>query len=85
MSIYIYIYIHFLEALWKRIITLTNKYYPICIIWAFFVPIVSIRHPDDIKVMKYEQNIIFFLLFLLYILANKIIFFSFILLKYIYS
>ncbi|XP_018059207.1 PREDICTED: cytochrome P450 4C1-like [Atta colombica] len=37
------------EVLWERIITLSNKYYPIGVIWAFFVPIVFIRHPDDLK------------------------------------
>ncbi|XP_011064360.1 PREDICTED: cytochrome P450 4C1-like isoform X1 [Acromyrmex echinatior] len=37
------------EVLWKRLITLSNKYYPIFKNWLFFIPIVSIRHPDDLK------------------------------------
>ena len=73
------VYIYFLEVLWKRLITLSNKYYPICKNWIFFIPVISIRHPDDLKVIKYEQNFILFLLFLLYVLLNKIIFYSFIL------
>ncbi|KAG5312564.1 CP4C1 protein, partial [Acromyrmex insinuator] len=43
------VYIYFLEVLWKRLITLSNKYYPIYKNWLFFIPVVSIRHPDDIK------------------------------------
>ncbi|KAG5325190.1 CP4C1 protein, partial [Pseudoatta argentina] len=39
------------EVLWKRIITISNKYYPICKNWLFFIPIISIRHPDDIKII----------------------------------
>lgn len=36
--------------------TTFDKYYPITKIWAFFRPIVSIRHPDDLEVMKYKRN-----------------------------
>ncbi|XP_011066198.1 PREDICTED: cytochrome P450 4C1 [Acromyrmex echinatior] len=39
------------ENLWKRLITITDKYYPICKIWTFFIPIVSIRDPDDMEVI----------------------------------
>ncbi|XP_011706007.1 PREDICTED: cytochrome P450 4C1-like [Wasmannia auropunctata] len=37
------------EEQWNTLITLINKYYPIFKFWAFFVPIVSIRHPDDLE------------------------------------
>ncbi|XP_011065179.1 PREDICTED: cytochrome P450 4C1-like isoform X3 [Acromyrmex echinatior] len=37
------------ETLWKRMITLSNRYYPIYKIWGFFVPVISIRHPDDLE------------------------------------
>ncbi|XP_071576723.1 cytochrome P450 4C1-like isoform X2 [Temnothorax nylanderi] len=37
------------EELWKRMVTSANQYYPIYKIWGFFVPIVSIRHPDDLE------------------------------------
>ncbi|KAG5305990.1 CP4C1 protein, partial [Acromyrmex insinuator] len=30
-------------------ITLSNRYYPIYKIWGFFVPVISIRHPDDLE------------------------------------
>jgi len=36
--------------------TTFDKYYPITKLWAFFRPIVSIRHPDDLEVMKYKRN-----------------------------
>ncbi|XP_011705160.1 PREDICTED: cytochrome P450 4C1-like, partial [Wasmannia auropunctata] len=34
---------------WKILNFHINQYYPICKIWAIFLPVVSIRHPDDIK------------------------------------
>jgi len=44
----------FLEKQWKFLITLLDQYYPIFKVWAISRPIVSIRHPDDLKVMKYK-------------------------------
>ncbi|KYQ51354.1 Cytochrome P450 4C1 [Trachymyrmex zeteki] len=37
------------EVLWNRLITFTNRYYPICKFWIFFIPVISIRHPDDLE------------------------------------
>ncbi|XP_072761637.1 cytochrome P450 4C1-like isoform X1 [Anoplolepis gracilipes] len=37
------------EKLMKLLFKVTNKYYPILKIWLFFMPIVSIRHPDDVE------------------------------------
>ncbi|KYN33648.1 Cytochrome P450 4C1 [Trachymyrmex septentrionalis] len=37
------------EILWKLLNKMTDKYYPICKIWGFFTPIVSIRDPDDME------------------------------------
>ncbi|XP_071576478.1 cytochrome P450 4C1-like [Temnothorax nylanderi] len=37
------------EKQWKLLVALSNQYYPIFKFWAFFVPIVSIRHPDDLE------------------------------------
>ncbi|KYN19101.1 Cytochrome P450 4C1 [Trachymyrmex cornetzi] len=37
------------ENLWKLLITETDKYYPICKIWGFFTPVVSIRDPNDME------------------------------------
>ncbi|XP_026825369.1 cytochrome P450 4C1 [Ooceraea biroi] len=39
------------EALWKLLRYETDFYYPIIKIWCFFVPVVSIRHPDDLKIV----------------------------------
>ncbi|GAB1862297.1 Cytochrome P450 4C1 [Camponotus japonicus] len=39
------------DMLWKLLCTLTDKYYPILKIWAFFIPVVSIRHPDDLEII----------------------------------
>jgi len=44
----------FLEEQWKFLITQLDQYYPIFKVWAIFRPFVSIRHPDDLKVMKYK-------------------------------
>ncbi|XP_011705709.1 PREDICTED: cytochrome P450 4C1-like, partial [Wasmannia auropunctata] len=38
-----------LEKQWKFLTTHTNQYYPILKIWAFSLPVVSIRHPDDLQ------------------------------------
>jgi len=51
---------HFLEKQWNRLITLFDQYYPIFKVWAFFMPVVFIRHPDDFKVMKYKKKFIFY-------------------------
>jgi len=45
----------FLEKLWNILIDLSDQYYPIIKIWAFFVPAISIRHPDDIEVTKLKE------------------------------
>ncbi|XP_072762553.1 uncharacterized protein [Anoplolepis gracilipes] len=37
------------EKLMKLLFKVTNKYYPILKIWLFFMPVVSIRHPDDVE------------------------------------
>ncbi|XP_011706327.1 PREDICTED: cytochrome P450 4V2-like isoform X2 [Wasmannia auropunctata] len=44
----IYIYIPFLEELWK-IVSTFNKQYSIFKIWFFFRPSVFINHPDDLE------------------------------------
>lgn len=46
------------EKLWHRVIILCDKYYPILKVWTFHVPIVSIRHPDDLEVFQYKNNVI---------------------------
>jgi len=61
---YIHIHMHFLEEQWKLLITLIDQYYPIVKIWAFSLPIVFIRHPEDLKVTKYLKHLILFLLFI---------------------
>ena len=42
---------YFLEEQWRLMYNITNEYYPILKIWAFQIPIVSIRHPDDLEVI----------------------------------
>uniref|UniRef100_UPI003B63730A cytochrome P450 4C1-like n=1 Tax=Odontomachus brunneus TaxID=486640 RepID=UPI003B63730A len=37
------------EKLWDLLIKLPNQYYPIFRFWAFHIPAVSIRHPDDLE------------------------------------
>ncbi|XP_011705834.1 PREDICTED: cytochrome P450 4C1-like, partial [Wasmannia auropunctata] len=37
------------EEIWKFVVDLPNQYYPILKGWQFFVPLVSIRHPDDLE------------------------------------
>ncbi|XP_071572410.1 cytochrome P450 4C1-like isoform X1 [Temnothorax nylanderi] len=37
------------EEQWKILVNMTNQYYPICKIWEIFLPIVFIRHPDDLE------------------------------------
>jgi len=44
----------FLEEQWKFLITLLDQYYPIFKVWSIFKPYVLIRHPDDLKVIKYK-------------------------------
>ncbi|XP_011690846.1 PREDICTED: cytochrome P450 4C1-like [Wasmannia auropunctata] len=39
------------EELWKTVMNLFDQYYPIYKIWAFYLPIVFIRHPDDLKII----------------------------------
>ncbi|GAB1866375.1 Cytochrome P450 4C1 [Camponotus japonicus] len=39
------------EEQWKWMHTTFDKYYPITKLWAFFRPIVSIRHPDDLEII----------------------------------
>ncbi|XP_029157494.1 cytochrome P450 4C1-like [Nylanderia fulva] len=36
-------------ALWNRLCDITDKYYPFLKIWGFFLPLVSLRHPDDLE------------------------------------
>jgi len=43
---------HILEEQWKIVNSSSDQYYPILKHWAFFMPIVSIRHPDDLEVTK---------------------------------
>jgi len=55
MFIFLYvhtIHMHILEKQWKLLISITDQYYPIFKNWAFFMPIVSICHPDDLEVTK---------------------------------
>jgi len=40
--------------------TLLDQYYPIFKLWLFFMPMVFIRHPDDLKVIKYKNNFTFY-------------------------
>jgi len=44
----------FSEKLWNFLVDYHDQYYPILKIWAFFMPAVSIRHPDDIEVKLKE-------------------------------
>ncbi|KAL6262130.1 hypothetical protein P5V15_007230 [Pogonomyrmex californicus] len=37
------------EDLWKLLMTYQDQYYPILKMWNFFLPIISIRHPDDME------------------------------------
>ncbi|XP_077274027.1 cytochrome P450 4C1-like isoform X2 [Temnothorax americanus] len=37
------------EKLWEQLVTLANQYYPILKFWEFILPVVSIRHPDDLE------------------------------------
>lgn len=55
----IYLYTYFSEEQWKVMHSMLDKYYPITKIWSFFIPVVSIRHPDDLQVIKYKNTIIF--------------------------
>ncbi|XP_036150392.1 cytochrome P450 4C1-like, partial [Monomorium pharaonis] len=41
----------FSEHIWKVHFNLINQYYPLCKIWFFLIPIVAIRHPDDLEVI----------------------------------
>ncbi|XP_071581886.1 cytochrome P450 4C1-like, partial [Temnothorax nylanderi] len=41
----------FLEELWEQLVTLANQYYPILKFWEFILPVVSIRHPDDLEII----------------------------------
>jgi len=50
----------FLEKQWNIIIAQYDQHYPIFKLWAFFKPIVFIRHLDDLKVIKYKKNLIFY-------------------------
>lgn len=47
--------IYFAEEQWKLLCSLTNKYY-ILTTWGIFWPVVSIRHPDDLEVIKEIQK-----------------------------
>jgi len=47
-------HVDFLEKQWKYLITQHDQYYPTFKVWAIFRPFVLIRHPDDLKVMKYK-------------------------------
>ncbi|XP_014487240.1 PREDICTED: cytochrome P450 4C1-like isoform X2 [Dinoponera quadriceps] len=38
------------DKLWLFFCNMMDKYYPITKIWAFHIPVVSIRHPDDLEV-----------------------------------
>jgi len=51
---------HFLEKQWNIMIAQHDQYYPIFKLWALFRPVVFIRHPDDVKVIKYLKNLIFY-------------------------
>lgn len=65
MIFYIIIILHactyLLEEIWKIFNIQSNQYYPIFKLWAFSIPIIFIRHPDDIKVTKYLKNLNLFL------------------------
>ncbi|XP_011879950.1 PREDICTED: cytochrome P450 4C1-like, partial [Vollenhovia emeryi] len=39
----------FLVEIWKLLVTIPDQYYPIVKIWAFSMPLISIRHPDDFE------------------------------------
>ncbi|XP_036144046.1 cytochrome P450 4C1-like isoform X1 [Monomorium pharaonis] len=40
-----------LEDIWKILFNLSNQYYPIFKVWAFFITMVSIRHPNDLEII----------------------------------
>lgn len=44
------------DILWNRLINYTDQYYSIMKVWLLFTPIVSIRHPDDLEVIKYKKK-----------------------------
>lgn len=62
---YMHTKMHLLEEQWKALINLIDQYNPICKFWAFFLPVVFIRHPDDLQVMKYKLNLIIFIVYIL--------------------
>ncbi|XP_036144121.1 cytochrome P450 4C1-like isoform X2 [Monomorium pharaonis] len=39
------------EDIWKILFNLSNQYYPIFKVWAFFITMVSIRHPNDLEII----------------------------------
>lgn len=43
------------EELWNLLCNLSDKYYPIMRVWAVFIPVIIIRHPDDVEVKKEIQ------------------------------
>ena len=45
-------YMHFSEDLWKLLKILSAKY-SVWKMWSFFEYVVSIRHPDDLEVIKH--------------------------------
>lgn len=59
VGIHIYnVLIYFSEEQWKWLYFILDKYYPIARLWGFFRPFVSIRHPDDMEVIKYKKSLI---------------------------
>ncbi|XP_036150590.1 cytochrome P450 4C1-like [Monomorium pharaonis] len=50
-NILLFTRIDLLEHIWKVHFNLINQYYPLCKIWFFLIPIVAIRHPDDLEVI----------------------------------
>lgn len=57
MYIYIYSLVHFAENVWKSLIMWSDKYYSIYKLWLIFTPVVFVRHPDDLKVIK-KHNLV---------------------------
>ncbi|XP_011706454.1 PREDICTED: cytochrome P450 4C1-like [Wasmannia auropunctata] len=43
------------EEIWKLVVELQDQYYPIVKGWQLFYPLVCIRHPDDLEVIKNKR------------------------------
>ncbi|TGZ49884.1 Cytochrome P450 4C1 [Temnothorax longispinosus] len=44
------------EKLWEQLVTLADQYYPILKFWEFILPVVSIRHPDDLEKLPWALH-----------------------------